>query len=125
MDPLAYRVLLMLASVYRLWEKIRLAQLQPWIALWALPKIYAGIRGQGANDAAYATAVEIEYCRVHKISYTGGAADIFKCFDQIRREIVYKVLKEASERNPACVQRLPGGTAGQEYHSRRLRRSIW
>ena len=31
MIPLDYRVLLMLASVYRLWGEIRLEQLQPWI----------------------------------------------------------------------------------------------
>ena len=61
MDPLAYRVLLMLPSVYRLWGKIRLAKLQPWIAKRALPPIYAGVEGQGPNDASYATAVEIEY----------------------------------------------------------------
>ena len=89
MDPLAHRVLLMLASVYRLWGKIRLVHLQPWIETWALDAIYAGIEGQGANDAAYATAVEIEYCRVHGIEYSGGAADIYKCFDQIKREKLY------------------------------------
>lgn len=59
--------------------KIRLAQFQPWIALWALSQIYAGIEGQGANDAAYATVVEIEFCRVHNIEYIGAAADIFMC----------------------------------------------
>ena len=31
MDPLAHRVLLMLASVFRLWGEIRLVHLQPWI----------------------------------------------------------------------------------------------
>lgn len=61
-----------------------------------MPQIYAGIEGQGASDASYATAVEIEFCRVHDIEYTGGAADIYKCLDQIRREIVYKVLEEAA-----------------------------
>ena len=85
MDPLDYRVLLMLSSIYRVWGKIRLPQLQPWIATWDLQEIYVGVEGNGANDAAYATAVEIEYCRVHGEDYTGGAADIFKCFDQVKR----------------------------------------
>ena len=62
--------------------------------MWALPQIYAGIEGQGANDASYATAVEIELRRVHNAEYTGGAADIYKYGAQIRREIVYKVLEE-------------------------------
>ena len=49
MNPLDYNVLLMLASVYRLWGKIRLEQLQPWIETWQLPEIYAGIEGQGGT----------------------------------------------------------------------------
>ena len=95
MDPMDYRVLLMLASTYRLWGKIRLAHLQPWIEEWNLPEIYAGIEGKGAADAAYATAMEIEYCRISGTKYSGGAADIYKCFDQVRREIVYDLLKAA------------------------------
>ena len=39
-------------------------QLQPWIDSWNMPEIYAGIEGKGAADAAYATALELEYCRV-------------------------------------------------------------
>ena len=57
--------------------------------------IYAGVEGQGANDAAYTTAVEIELCRLLGTDYSGGAADIFKCFDQVQRPIVYKVLRWA------------------------------
>ena len=39
--------------------------------------------------------MEIEYCRIRGLEYSGGAADIYKCFDQVRREIVYELLKEA------------------------------
>ena len=53
------------------------------------------IEGKGAADAAYSTALEIEYCRVMGIKYSGGAADIYKCFDQVRRDIVYKLLEAA------------------------------
>ena len=60
-----------------------------------LMEIYAGVECNGAADAAYATAIEIEYCRVTGKQYTGGAADIYKCFDQIRRPIVYKLLEAA------------------------------
>ena len=95
MDPLDYRVLLMLSSIYRLYGKVRLAQLQPWIDSWNMPEIYAGIEGKGAADAAYATALEIEHCRVTGTRYTGGAADIYKCFDQVRRDNVYRILEEA------------------------------
>ena len=95
LDPMDYRVLLMLASSYRLWGKIRLAHLKPWISNWDKREIYAGIEGKGAADAAYATAMEIEYCRLTGTPYTGGAADIYKCFDKVRRDIVYRLLEEA------------------------------
>ena len=39
--------------------------------------------------------MEIEYCRLTGTPYTGGAADIYKCFDQVRRDIVYRLLEEA------------------------------
>jgi hypothetical protein len=32
---------------------------------------------------------------MHGIQYSGGAADIYKCFDQVERQIVYKLLEEA------------------------------
>ena len=43
LDPLSYRVLTMLPTSYRLYSKIRLKHLQPWIAEWATPDIYAGV----------------------------------------------------------------------------------
>ena len=75
--------------------KVRLAQLHPWIETWDPPGIYAGIEGKGANDVADATAIEIEYCRLRGLTYIGGAVDIYKCFDQVRREIVHRLLNEA------------------------------
>ena len=71
MDPMDYRVLLMLASPYRLWGKIRLVHLQPWIETWDMDEVYAGIAGKGAADAAYASAILIELCRLKGEAYTG------------------------------------------------------
>ena len=53
------------------------------------------MKGKGHGDAAYATAIEIETCRLLGMQYTGGAADIFKCFDQIQRPIVYRIMQLA------------------------------
>ena len=47
LNPLAYRVLLMLAALYRLWSKSRLRHLQPWIAEWCLDEMYACVGGKG------------------------------------------------------------------------------
>ena len=126
LDPLSYRVLLMLATAYRTWAKTRLEQLHPWIKTWAVDEIYAGVEGQGANDAAYTTAVEIELCRLLDIDYSGGAADIFKCFDQVQRPIVYKVLQLAgmparvlsayqSFQEAVMVRNTVDGGLGEEY----------
>ena len=52
LNPLAYRLLLMLAALYRMWSKTRLRHLGPWIAEWTLPEMYAGVEGRGAQDAA-------------------------------------------------------------------------
>ena len=49
LDPMDYRVLLMLPSVYRRWGKIRLAHLKPWISTWDLQQVYAGIEGNGGS----------------------------------------------------------------------------
>ena len=59
-NPRAYRVLLMLSGVFRMWSKTRLRHLEPWVASWTLPEMYAGVEGKGAEDAAYATAVLAE-----------------------------------------------------------------
>ena len=71
LNLLAYRVLLMLPSVYRTWAKIRLKHLKRWIAAWKLPEMYAGIEGQGAADASYGTALQIEHYMVHGVEFTG------------------------------------------------------
>ena len=76
LDPLEYRVLLMLPAVYRLWSKTRLRHLQPWVAAWAEPDMYAGVEGKGAEDVAYSSALLVEWCKMTGIGFTGGSADM-------------------------------------------------
>ena len=94
-DPLEHRVLFMPSTTYRAWAKIRLKHIQPWIEEWRLDENYSGVEGLGAADAAYETAIKLELRRLKKEDFSGGAADIFKCFDQINRPLVYKLLKKA------------------------------
>ena len=54
-----------------------------------------GVGGQGAGDAAYLSAVYLEHCHLNGKEVTGGAADIFKCFDQAMRPLIYELLKAA------------------------------
>ena len=57
--------------------------------------MYAGVPGRGASDASYATAVDMEYYRCCGHRITGGVADIFKCFDQLVRRLVFELMRLA------------------------------
>ena len=57
--------------------------------------MFAGVEGQGAADAACETAVSMELSRLMGEDCTGGAADIFKCLDQVVTPLVYNIMKEA------------------------------
>lgn len=93
LNPLAYRALLMIPAIYRMWSETRLRHLAPWIAEWALPEMYAGVEGRGSQDAAYNTALLTEWCKAMDLGLTGGAADIYKCFDQLSRPPIYLILE--------------------------------
>ena len=71
------------------------AALEPWVKEWALDEVFAGVSGQGAEDAAYAAAVLMEKSKLKGEHVTGGAADIYKCFDQVMRPLIYLLLEEA------------------------------
>ena len=77
LDPLQYRILLILPILYRRWAALRLRDLAPWIDTWALEEMYAGMRGRGAEDAWWTTALEVEFARLSGDVVIGGVADIF------------------------------------------------
>ena len=68
LNPLEDRFLMITSSIYRLWGKTRLKHLEPWINLWRLPNMYGGLQGAGADDAWYATSVEVEHALLHNLS---------------------------------------------------------
>ena len=78
----------MLRAVYRLWVKKRLRRLTPWVEDWSTDEIFAGVPGRGAADASYHTALVIENYMMKGEEFTGGAADIYKRFDQIDRTLL-------------------------------------
>ena len=49
----------------------------------------------GADDAWYETAFNIEHHRVTNTHYSGGASDIYKCFDQICWPLLYRIATAA------------------------------
>ena len=82
-DPLSYRVLLMMPAIYRLWSRVRLRDLGPWVDGWDRPEMFAGTTGKGACDAAYETSMMMELCKLEHIEYTGGSADILSALTKL------------------------------------------
>ena len=62
-------------------EDQRLMHLQPWVNQLATPEMYAGVETQGAEDAAYHTALMAELCKLTDTQFSEGATNIFKYFD--------------------------------------------
>eukprot|EP00973_Karenia_brevis_P085927 11917549-Karenia_brevis.AAC.1 len=54
--------------------------------------MHAGVPGSGADDAWYHTSLLLEDCYIQDEAAIGGSVDIFKCFDQIVRLLVYIIL---------------------------------
>ena len=83
-NPLDYRKISILSKCYRLHMSIRLRDVCPWVASWAMDCLFAGTNApSGAEDAWYETALEVELAKLINACLTGGGADIYKCFDQI------------------------------------------
>ena len=51
--------------------------------------MYAGVPGQGAEPAWWQLSLCLEHWRTKQTQATGGATDIYKCFDQIVGPLVH------------------------------------
>ena len=48
LDPLQYRILLVMQRLYRRWATLRLRHLDKWVEQWRLPEMFAGVKeGRG------------------------------------------------------------------------------
>lgn len=57
--------------------------------------MYAGAGTLCAEDAWYSFAVDIEHMEMRGEAHCGGTADIAKCFDQVSRELLYRIARRA------------------------------
>ena len=94
-DPLAYRVLMILPTVYRRWASTRLGDMDQWVRSWQKPTMFAGVPDAGAEDAWWTTALDLEEAHLNGTAFSGGATDIWKCFDQLNRQLLYELAKRA------------------------------
>ena len=63
--------------------------------------MFAGMPGRGAEDASYEAAVFAEHAALHDEVVSGAVADIFKCFDQLPRPLLYCMLLIGGM--PSCI----------------------
>ena len=62
---------------------------------WFTKDMFAGGPGVGAEDAWYMTAIDNEHLWATSQEFSAGATDLFKCFDQLDRNLIYKLLETA------------------------------
>ena len=94
-DPMEFCALLILNTVYRCWGKTRPRTLAAWVHEWKFDAVFAGVLGQGAQDAWYLMAMNFELNLLIGKIITGGAVDIKKAFDQINRVLAASILRLA------------------------------
>ena len=75
--------------------RTRLGQAEPWVGQCGTKEMFRVVPVHGAADAEYVTLLLAEQCHMRGEDDTGRAADIYKCFDQIARPPMYKLLREA------------------------------
>jgi hypothetical protein len=72
-----------------------LKSLKKWVNEWALEEMSAGVAGRGAEDGWYLCSLQLEFLRAQQADYAGGAADMYKCFDQVNGLMIYTFLDMA------------------------------
>ena len=65
------------------------------IDAWDDVGLNAGVPGKSATDAWHATALDIEFAQTKGLAFAGGSLDIYKCFDQLNRDLIYRLAARA------------------------------
>ena len=102
-NPLAYRILKISSAIQRRWATTRNRDLKKWIEQWDHKAINAGVPFKGAVDAWYNTALQNELHLNNENEIAGGSVDIYKCFDQINRELLEKIALAAGMPKKICA----------------------
>lgn len=94
-NPMAYRIFKTTSSLFRLWATARLRQPAPWIRSWDGPALNAGVLGKGTPDNWHTTAIEIDAARLDGACVAGGSLDVFNCFNQFNRPLIFQLAEAA------------------------------
>ena len=94
-NPMAYRILKITSTLYRVWGTVRIRNLEAWIRTWADEAMFAGVPGAGSEEGWYITQLDFELKRLMGSHITAGSIDVFKCFDQVVRPLVTSLARAA------------------------------
>eukprot|EP00973_Karenia_brevis_P072414 10057769-Karenia_brevis.AAC.1 len=69
---MAYRILKITSTLYRLWAAVRMQNIARWIDTWKDEAMFAGVTGVGAEEAFYTAALERELMRLSGMGVSGA-----------------------------------------------------
>ena len=92
---MSYRIIKITSTFYRIYGSVRSRDLEGWTQKWALTNMFAGVPGVGAEEGWYLTQIALETQRLQGKQISAGSIDVFKCFDQLSRKLIYALAKEA------------------------------
>ena len=106
-DTMSYRIIKINSTFYRAYGSVRMKNLQQWTEKWATKNMFAGAPGVGAEEGWYITQIAFETLRLQGEEITDGSIDVYKCFDQINRKLVYQLAKQAGMPKPSSRKLVP------------------
>jgi hypothetical protein len=92
-NPLCYRILKITSIWYRKWGSTRMRDLDVWVNGWNVPELFSGVPEKGAQDAWFQTALFNELGLLKGRDISGASIDVYKCFDQIDRDLAKEILR--------------------------------
>ena len=72
LEPLNYRSLMVMPTIYRKWALTRMKHLQPWIARWQLDDMLADIPGASAEDPWFTASLDLQHAHIKGQPAVGG-----------------------------------------------------
>ena len=91
LTPLDYRLLTITSHIYRRWASLRLKDVESWAARWVDPSMYAGVPERAASEASWLLSHHLELAKLQGRQMVGLSVDLFKCFDQLSRPLLYRI----------------------------------
>ena len=89
------RILTITSVMYRRWAAARLYHLQPLANQWLTPEMCGGVKSNAADSASWAMALEVEGAVTEGSGASAASLDIYKCFDQMSREVIVLLARRA------------------------------